>query len=86
MLRKRNQHVFYAKEWEGWDFETCFREQCGWGVFKMNYPLATYSENFDQDSPLILVTHGISHFLWAIQVSFSESFDCLAWIVSCYKL
>lgn len=46
MLRKRNQQFFYTKEWEGWDF----REQCGWGIFRMNYPLATYSENFDQES------------------------------------
>lgn len=49
MLRKRNQRVFYAKEW---DFEIRFREQCGWGIFKMNYTLATYTENFDRDSPL----------------------------------
>lgn len=34
----------------------------------------------------VLVTHGISHFLWAIQVSFSESFNCLVWIISCHKL
>lgn len=73
--------LFYAKEWEGWDFKTSFREQCGWGVLKQNYPLATVFRKFWSRQFFDFSNMGFHTFSEQF-VSFSESFNCLAWILS----